>query len=126
MYLNSDLSVGAIGFYFEHSTSISLNRFQFAQQQSQYLRASNYSSFKYSSNYKCNTDFVESSRAFEGTYYRVTTCVRAYKLLDGLYDSILLVQNHGNLESFSARMSLSALEPHQIKLLNERFIAVSL
>jgi len=42
------------------------------------------------------------------------------------YDSIMLVQNHGDLESFTAEMSLTALEQDQIKALNRRFLAVAL
>jgi len=66
VYLNSDLSVGQIAFYFEHAESLSLNRFQFAQNQSPYLSSINYSNYKYSSNYSCKTDFVESDSVIDG------------------------------------------------------------
>ena len=71
----------------------------------------------------CIRDSINrDQQASEKTYYKVTTCVRAYKQFNGLYDSIILVENHKNLDAFSAYLSLSAVDKDQVKAMNRKFI----
>ena len=88
------------------------------------MRADNSSSYEYSSNYKCHVDFVEGEDS--KSYQRVTSCVRAYKKLRGLYDSLLLVERNSNSETFNTHLSISAAERDQIQALNRKFVERSL
>ena len=90
------------------------------------MSADNSSAYKHSTNYRCENDFIEAGNLTDGGYKRITTCIRAYKKLTGLYDSLLLVQEHENERVFEAHLSLSALEPDQIQALNKRFVEQSL
>ena len=123
VYINNGLRVGQIRYSFKQYRSLKLNRFQFADARYGHLSADNYSNHKYSTNYQCKTDFINrDQQASEKTYYKVTTCVRAYKQFNGLYDSIILVENHQNLDAFSAYLSLSAVDKDQVKAMNRKFI----
>jgi len=132
VYLSNNLNAGQVSFSFQDIKTIKLNASQFARMQSTQMSADNSSDFDYSTNYLCESDFINSFENNENLglktnnegkgYKRVVTCVRAYKKLQGLYDSLLIMQHHQNNESFTAHLSLSALEKDQIKLLNKRFI----
>ncbi len=120
VYLGYDLSAGNIKFKFRNLKPLKLNTSQFARSVSVSMVADNNSAFKHSTNFECQKDFVKSAGSHG--YQRIITCVRAFKKLPGLYDSLLLVQDHTGDEVFEAHLSLSALEPDQIQALNRRFI----
>lgn len=121
IFLAYDLNAGQISFHLHSRESIKLNSMQFAERQRTVLWADNNSSFDHSTNYECESDFIETSENEEG-YRRVISCVRAFKKLPGLYDSLLLIQHHQALKSFRAHLSLSAVEKSQIRAIHERFL----
>ena len=125
VYLAYNLNAGQIVFHLHSRETISLNDSQFAQQQITTMWADNASNFDYSTNYRCESDFIETDADTKG-YQRVISCIRAYKKLPGLYDSLLLVQHHESDKTFKAHLSLSALEHDQIKALHARFLEASL
>lgn len=125
LYLGYDLNAGQISFTFEKTTPLKLNTFQFMRSISTHMRADNRSDYEHSTNYECHTDFVRSSQT-KGSYNRVISCIRAYKQLDGLYDSLLLIEQNRNHQSFVAHLSLSALEKDQLQALNRKFLEASL
>ncbi len=124
IYLDSRLNAGQLSFSFVKNTSLELVSTQFSQTISNAMRADNSSSYEYSSNYKCHVDFVEGEDS--KSYQRVTSCVRAYKKLRGLYDSLLLVERNSNSETFNTHLSISAAERDQIQALNRKFVERSL
>ncbi len=126
VYLGHDLDAGQIKFSFSDLKPIKLNRSQFARSARSYMSASNSSAYKHSTNYRCQRDFIQTGKTTEGGYQRITTCVRAYKTLPGLYDSLLLVQEHADEQVFEAFLALSALEPDQIQAMNKHFVERSL
>lgn len=126
IYLGYDLNAGQIAFSFSAEKPLKLNASQFANSQNPYMSADNQSAYEHSTNYLCKTNFVAPKSVNQKGYGRVISCVRAYKKLVGLYDSLLLMQHHSNTEAFNAHLSLSAVEKDQIKALNKRFIEASL
>ena len=126
LYVSGDLRVGLVSYLFTESESIELNQFQFANAQRDFWGGDNDSAFEHSTNYRCETDFLEGSDSEHGMYVRVTTCIRAYKRLEGLYDSVVLLQNQESGNAFSAYMSLSGAEKDQINAFNRRFLELSL
>ena len=125
LYLGYDIDAGQISFSFEKTTPLKLNNLQFMRSISTYMRADNRSGYEHSTNYECHTDFVDNE-AKKGVYNRVTICVRAYKKLAGLYDSLLLLEQIRNKESFVAHLSLSAIEQDQLQAMHYKFLEASL
>ena len=121
LYLGSRLDAGQIHIDFSKKKSLKLNTLQFASSVTPVMGADNYSNFQNSTNYKCHVDFVENTSKQED-YSRVTTCVRAYKKLAGLYDSLVLVERIEDKELLKAHLSLSAAEQDQIMDFNRKFI----
>ena len=127
VYLAHDLDAGQISFSFRNSKPIKYNSLQFAKLQRTVMAADNSSRFDHSTNYVCESSFIKAkglsdSDSNQEGYHRVITCIRAYKNLEGLYDSLLLFQHHQAKQSFNAHLSLSALKKDQINALNKRFI----
>jgi len=89
------------------------------------MGANNASSYEHSSNYKCHVDFIEGTQG-EQEYIRATTCIRAFKKLSGLYDSLLMIERVDGLRQFVTHLSISAIEQDQISLLNRKFMEKSL
>ena len=85
------------------------------------MAADNNSDYENSGNYQCHVDFVTSGRNQSG-YNRVSTCVRAWKKLPLLFDSLLLVERIGEAERFTFHASISAAEADQIEALNRKFV----
>jgi len=121
IYLDKNLDAGHLYFSFVYEESLKLNTMQFAARSSSGMSANNNSSFKNSTNYKCHVDFLEEP-AIDNSYIRATTCIRAFKRLAGLYDSLLLIENIGTKQRLTSHLSLSALEPEQITQLNGKFM----
>ncbi|OED36146.1 hypothetical protein AB833_28400 [Chromatiales bacterium (ex Bugula neritina AB1)] len=126
IYLAYNLDVGQIRFSFKDMKPVKLNASQFARSIGGSMSADNRSAYKYSTNYRCEKDFIEGPASDGGGYHRIVTCIRAYKKLPGLYDSLLLVHEHARSGIFQSHLSLSALEPDQIQALNKRFVERSL
>ena len=126
IFITDNLDVGSINFWFSEAQSISLNQFQFANSQERSLSSNSNSAFEHSTNFRCKTRFLDQQKEENSNYIKVTTCVRAYKELGGLYDSVLILQNHESLTSFAASLSVSGAEQHQIQSLNKRFIEAAL
>lgn len=124
IYLDNDLDAGQLSFSFTKDTSIDLTVTQFSQTMKPSMRADNDSNYENSTNYRCHVDFLEGESS--DYYQRVTTCIRSYKKLDGLFDSLLLVERNGNSEAFASHLSLSAVERDQIQAMNRKFIEKSL
>lgn len=126
VYVDSDLNLGHIYFSYSQYQPINLNDFQFANSRGVHLKGRNRTAYEHSTNFQCDTDFVEGSNGSPEGFFRVITCVRAYKQLHGLYDSVILVQHNQTRQAFSAMLSLSGVEKGQIKALNRRFVEQSL
>ncbi len=126
IYLSYNLTAGQMSFSFSETTPIKLNSSQFANSRNTSMSADNESDYEHSTNYSCESDFVSTLKPHidskDNNYHRVVTCIRAYKNLAGLYDSLLLVRHHKTKQSFTAHLSLSALDRAQIKALNKRFV----
>ncbi len=126
VYINSDFDAGQIEFTFKDLQPIKLNKFQFARTQHVYLSADNQSSFEQSTNYRCTSDFIKSSKQTRDSYRKVVTCIRAYKNLPSLFDSLLVVFNSEGEKVFKSSLSLSAMEQSQITAMHKRFIEATL
>lgn len=126
IYINSDLYMGEIAFTFRHTKSVKLTDTQFANAQNLLMYPSVTSDYENSTNFICQTDFIEGqSSNFEG-YHRIVTCIRAYKKFTGLYDSMLLVMSNSGSEMFKSRLNLSALNKEHIQEMNRVFVERSL
>ena len=126
VYITSDINAGQIRFYFHHVKPVKLNKVQFARSQSIKMWSTNDSDFDNSTNYACQTDFIETETDNTGGYHRIITCIRAYKKYKGLYDSLLMVQSNRGSEMFKSHLSLSGVEKIQIQAMNKRFVEQSL
>jgi len=126
IYINYDFSAGQIHFSFRDLQPIKLNQFQFARTQQVYMSAANDSTFEQSTNYQCQSDFVNSEQSEENKYNKIVTCIRAYKQLPDLYDSLLMVFSSQGNRVFKSRLKLSTMERVQITEFNKRFIEATL
>ena len=125
LYLDTNLQAGELYFSFAHSRSLTLTASQFAANITPLMSANNESSFEYSTNYQCHVDFV-GGKTEEPNYNRVTTCIRAFKKLPGLFDSLLLVERVAAKQKLVTHLSVSAIEQDQIQQLNRKFLEESL
>jgi len=126
IYINYDFSAGHIHFSFRDQQTIKLNQFQFARSQYVYMSSPNDSSFEQSTSYQCQSNFVDSKDANSDNYNKIITCIRAYKQLPKLYDSLLMVFSSDGDKIFKSRLSLSTMERDQITAFNKRFIEATL
>ena len=85
------------------------------------MSANNDSNFTHSTNYQCHVDFLQQEQV-ENRFQRATVCVRAYKKMAGLYDSLLLLEQVENKQKWVAHLSVSALEKDQIQQINRKFL----
>lgn len=123
VYLDSDLDTGNIIIWFKELESIDLNAMQFSQTIDLGMYGSNQSSFENASNYECHTDFINREEGEQNDEYSViSNCVRRLKKLDGLYDSLMRIDTIKNQKTFTALISMYAVEKDQIKSLNRKFI----
>lgn len=122
VFVSSDIDVGHIRFSFKNMKSAKLNDMQFSRTQAFYLSPDSRSNYENSTNFVCETDFIDGKTSNSKSYHRVITCVRAFKKLTGLYDSLLLVMNNSGKEVFKSYLSLSAMEKDQIQAMNLRFV----
>lgn len=122
LYIGSDLHTGQIQFSFKSLKPVKLNSVQFARAQRTFMTAGNHTAYRHSTNFKCESDFIDGTSEESKRYHRVITCVRAYKRLPGLYDSVVFVQDRANREAFVAQLSVAAVERDLIQALNKRFI----
>jgi len=125
VYLASSLDTGQIHFSFRKEQSIKLNTMQFSARNKSSMWADNYSNFDNSSEYRCESDFI-GDVSVDSQYARIITCVRAYKKLLGLYDSLLLIEHIGNKQTLSTHLSIAGAEQEQILGLNRKFIQEAL
>ena len=125
LFLDGSLTAGELYFSFDHSSAVTLSPLQFTRSIKPWMGANNASNYEHSSNYKCHVDFIEQTQGSEH-YTRATTCIRAYKKLEGLYDSLLMVERIDGSEQFVTHLSISAIERDQISMLNRKFMEKSL
>jgi len=128
VYLSRSLNTGQLLFSFSKKQSLKLNPLQFSSTISTQLRADNSANYRSATNYQCHVDFLKSDKEVkqESAYHRLTTCVRAYKKLPNLYDSLLYFERISNDQSFSSHLSIAGAERDQIQLLNRKFVERSL
>jgi len=125
LYLDGSLTAGELYFSFDHTSAVTLNAFQFTNSIRPWMGANNASNYDHSSNYRCHVDFLEGG-ASDKQFTRATVCVRSYKKLSGLFDSLLMVEKVDGLQQFVTHLSISAIERDQISLLNRKFMEKSL
>ena len=119
-YLAGDLNTGNVVFWFRELESIKLNSMQFSQSVTLGMYGSNKSNFDYTSNYQCNSDFLDANDG-DGEYVVISTCIRRYKKLTGLYDSLMRIDRVRNKTSSAALVSMYAVEKDQIEAMNRKF-----
>ena len=125
LFLDGTASAGELYFSFDHASAVTLSALQFTNSIRPWMGANNSSNYEHSSNYQCHVDFIEGSES-TATYVRATTCVRAFKKLAGLYDSLLMIERIDGLQQFVSHLSISAIERDQITSLNRKFMEKSL
>ena len=121
VYVDADLEVGNLSYSFVDSRPERLNAFQFARSQLVHLGAPNRSAFRHSTGFRCESDFVRAPAAGPGRYDRTITCLRAYRRLPGLFDSVHAVVRVDGDGVHRSTLSVSGAEPDQIRALNRRF-----
>lgn len=124
IFLDGSLSTGQINYSFEKRTSMKLSATQFMASIESGMGADNGSNFDNATNYQCRNDFVDGDTI--SGYRRVTTCVRAYKRLLGLYDSLLLVERISDQSALITHLSIAGAEKDQIVALNRKFVEASI
>jgi len=120
VYLAGELDTGNVVIWFRELESIKLSSMQFSQAVSLGMYGSNKSNFDYSSNFQCNSDFLDVVDDSD-EYVVISTCIRRYKKLNGLYDSLTRVDRIKNKQAFSALISMYGVEKDQIEALNRKF-----
>jgi len=125
LYLDASLTAGELYFSFDHSSAVTLGKLQFTSAIRPWMSANNTSSYEHSSNYRCHVDFLQGSEDRQ-EFVRATTCIRSFKKLVGLYDSLLMIERIDGSQQFVTHLSISAIEADQISLLNRKFIERSL
>ncbi len=125
LYLDGNLTAGELYFSFDHTSAVTLSDLQFTSAIRPNMRANNTSSYEHSSNYRCHVDFLGGDNS-EQQYTRATTCIRSFKKLEGIYDSLLMVERVDGLQRFVTHLSISAIERDQIIALNRKFLEASL
>lgn len=121
VYLGNDYTTGEIRYSFSHRKSNKLNRMQFALAQSMGMSADNDSDFEFSTNYLCESDYLEETEPSDQSYTRIVSCIRAYKKLPGLFDSMLYILNHRDDVVVKSYLSIAGAEKDQIMALKEKF-----
>lgn len=121
IYLDHELDAGNVFFAFRHYKPLNLNSIQFSQITGTQMYADNQLNFEQVGNYQCHSDVIKAEFASDG-YTRIVTCLRKYKKLTGLYDSMIRVEKNTNTEAFNAFLSISGAEKEQISLLNRTFV----
>ena len=125
LYLDQSLSAGELYFSFDQSTAITLGALQFTSAIRPWMGANNASNYEHSTNYRCHVNFLAGA-ANNNQYTRATTCIRSFKKLAGLYDSLLMLERVDGLSRFVSHLSISAIERDQISQLNRKFLEASL
>jgi len=126
IYINYDFNAGQIQFTFRDLEPIKLNKFQFARTQYVHMRAANESTFEQSTNFQCQSNFVQSEHSADNAYNKIVTCIRAYKQLPNLFDSLVMVFSNEGDKVFKSQLKLSTMEQDQIMAFNRRFIEATL
>lgn len=121
VYLDRSLTAGELYFSFDHTSAVTLSALQFTSTLRSGMSANNKSNYEQSSNYRCHVDFLEGSEG-DQQFIRATTCIRAFKKLTGLYDSLLMVERVDGFQQYAMHLSISAIERDQISLLNRKFL----
>lgn len=121
LFLGNQLTAGQILFSFEQKKARKLNAIQFHQTLDTVMSGDNQTNYQHSTNYECKVDFVDGEEKVPG-FNKVTLCLRTYKKLPGLYDSLLLVERSESKQALLLHLSLSAVEKDQIKALNRKFM----
>jgi len=124
IYLGESLNTGQIEYSFSHRTPRKLNNFKFALAQGMSMSADNDSDFDSSTNYLCESDFLDQYSDDNHSYTRIISCVRAYKKLPGLFDSMLLILDQEGSEVVKGFISIAGAEKNQIMALNRKFTAL--
>jgi len=125
LYLDDSLTAGELYFSFAQTSAVNLSALQFTNSIRPLMAANNASTYEHSSNYRCHVDFLAGDQG-DQQFIRATTCIREFKKMPGLYDSLLLVEHIDGLQQFSTHLSISAIERDQISLLNRKFLEKSL
>jgi serine protease Do len=127
LYISNRLTTGQVHFSFEQASAKSLGSYRFHHQLSrQNLAGDNRVNKDSVTPYHCNDSFIEQSAAnsnwLEGSYNKLTYCVRAYKELEGLYDVLLLAENNGDNEAFSAHFTLAGVDEALAQAFTDKFL----
>ena len=127
LYISNRLTTGQIHFSFEQASAKSLGSYRFHHQLSrQNLAGDNRVNKDSVTPYQCNDAFIEQSASnnawLEGSYNKLTYCVRAYIELQGLYDVLLLAENNGDTQAFSAHFTLAGVDEAMAQAFTDKFL----
>ncbi len=126
VYIDSGINSGQISFSFRHLKPVKVNDMQFSKMQSLSMYSENDLDYEHATNFACETDFIEAEESTADSYHRVVTCIRAYKKLKGLYDSVVMVMSNSGSEVFKKQLAMSGLKKDHILQMNRRFVERSL
>ncbi len=121
IYVNRVLNTSQVEYFFAHRTTETLNPMQFALYQGMGMGADNNSSYKYSTNYVCESSFLSPDDASDVDYTRMVSCIRAYKKFPGLYDSMVMILSQIGPEIVKSHITIAGAEKDQIMALNRKF-----
>jgi len=121
IYLDGELNTGNVVVFFQELESLKLNAMQFSEVFDLSMSGSSKSNFDNVSNYQCHSDFIELENNSD-EYALLNKCVRHYKKLKGLFDSLMRVDVIKNTKAFTAFISMYGVEKDQIQKLNRKFI----
>jgi hypothetical protein len=122
VYLSDSLTTGEIEYSFSHRTSKKLNSMQFALWHTVGMSADNSSDFESSTNYICESDYLKTPKSERTSYTRIVSCIRAYKKLQGLFDSQMMILNHRDSEVVKSYFSIAGAQKDQIMALKRKFV----
>lgn len=128
LYVSNRLTTGQIHYSFEQATSKSLGSYRFHHQLSrQSLAGDNRVNKDAVTPYQCNDSFIEQNQDnggwLEGSYNKLTYCVRAYKKLEGLFDVLLLAENNGDDQAFTAHFTLAGVDATLAQAFTDKFLS---
>jgi len=124
VYLGDALNTGQILYTFSRRIPKKINSMQFALSQGMYMSSDNYSDYDHSTNYICESDVLDQATPDKSKYTKIVSCVRAYKKLPGLFDSMLLVLDQHDSEIVKGYLSVAGAEKDQIIALNKKFTEI--
>jgi len=119
IYINQNLYAGDFAYSYEWITTDALNRFQFYEYVGERFRLSDLNNTRDEeqvSQFKCVTEFVEQVAGD----WKVSTCLRAYKKHEGLFDVVMVMGSivENNKAAIAKMSAISVSKPNALAFAN--------